>query len=318
MKSWRRAVPIAVAILVWAGACEAAEPKVEPKAEGKAPAEVEPKAYPPLVLTEGAAGQTVTVVAGRKIEIRLPANPTTGYLWDVAELTPGPVRQIGKAEYAPDKRPAGVVGSGGTAVFTLIGEAAGKANLRLEYKRPFEKDKPPAKTFAIGFDVKADPAPERAKELKADLDTFFLEVRYWGDQDKPFYNAIFQAGELMGEYPPYVEAARVSKEQAERILGVLAEDGFLALAERTPTAGMPTPAGPCYILTVREKGTGELWRNLGWDGAMLRRLDGLRKAVDGDAAKALDTLLGRMSGLRKAWAPDAAAPVEPAAKPKGP
>lgn len=306
MTSWLGAVPIAVAILGWAGACAAG---AEPKADAKEPAEVQAKAYPPLVLTEAAGGQTLTVVVGRKIEIRLAGNPTTGYSWAVAELTPGPVAQVGKVEYVPDKKPAGIVGAGGTNVLAFVGTAPGKANLKLEYRRPWEKDAAAAKTFQVGFDIKADPAPDRAKELRAGFDTFFLELRYWGEQDKPFYNVILQAGELQAEYPPFAEAARVSKEQAERILGVLAEDGFLALAEKTPTAGMPTPTGSCYILTVREKATGELWQDLGWGAAMLRRLDALRQATDGDAAKALDALLGRMSGLRKAWTPDAAAPA---------
>ena len=34
---------------------------------------------------------------------------------------------------------------------------------------------------------------------------------------------------------------------------------------------------------------------------MLKRLDGLRKVLDGDAAKGMDLLLGRLSGLRKQW-----------------
>jgi inhibitor of cysteine peptidase len=306
---------MAVVILAWSGAFAAA---AEPKADAKEPAEAQAKAYPPLVLTEAATGQTLTAVAGRKIEIRLAGNPTTGYSWAVAELTPGPVAQVGKVEYTADKKPAGIVGAGGTNVLVFVGVAPGKANLKLEYRRPWEKDAPAAKTFLVGFDIKADPAPDRAKELRGGLDTFFLELRYWGDQDKPFYNAILQVGELQGEYPPFVEAARVSKEQAAKIVDLLADDGFLAMAEKTPTAGMPTPTGPCYILTVREKATGEFWQSLGWDGAMLRRLDALRPAVDGDAAKSLDTLLGRMSGLRKAWTPDATAPASPAAKPKGP
>jgi inhibitor of cysteine peptidase len=192
-----------------ASAAKPAAP-ADPKAEPAEPAGDEVKGYPPLGLTQESAGKTLAVVAGRRIEIRLASNITTGYSWTVAELTPGPVKQIGKAEYVPHPRAAGMVGVGGTNVFTFVGTAVGKANLRLEYRRPWEKDTPAAKTFAIGLDVKPDPTPERARQLKAGVETFWLELRYWGDQDKPFYSAILQVGELQGEYPPFVEAARVT------------------------------------------------------------------------------------------------------------
>jgi inhibitor of cysteine peptidase len=307
------AMALAPALLPGVSSAAQAEPKGAAKAEpAKAePAEGEVKPWPALALSEEAAGQTLGVVAGRRIEIRLPGNITTGYSWVVGELTPGPVVEIGKARYVQEKRPEGIVGAGGTFIFAFVGTAPGKANLRLEYKRPWEKEKP-ARSFRVGFDVKADPTPERAKALKADLDTFWLELRYWGNQDKPFYNVILQTAELLNEYPPYVEASRFTKEDAAKVVDWLGEDGFLALSSHAPTAGLPAPPGPCYTLTVREKAAGEFYENLGWDLAMLGRLDGLRKVLSGDAAKALDTLVGRMSGYRKEWS-GAAAPREPKA-----
>jgi hypothetical protein len=49
--------------------------------------------------------------------------------------------------------------------------------------------------------------------------------------------------------------------------------------------------------------------NLGWGLPLLRRLDGLRKVLDGDAAKGMDTLLGRLSGLRAQWEKETIVPL---------
>jgi len=312
MSRWRAVVLVSLLVLVGVRAGGAAEQARE--------AEVKP--YPALVLTEESKGATITVVAGRRIEIRLAANITTGYSWVIGELTPGPIKPLGDPQYVPHKRAEGMVGVGGTAVFALVGTEPGKANLRLDYKRPWEKDQPAERTFAVAFDVKPDPTPERAKQLKANLAGFSLELQYYGDQDKPFYAVLLQAAELEKEYPPFTEAARVTEEEASRIVDHLATEGYLALALGTAAAGLPAPLGPCYTLTVRARPAGgqgpppEFREDLGWGPVMLGRLDGLRKVLDGQAAKAMDALLGRLSGYRKAWsgpsAPKAgAAPAPP-------
>ena len=45
---------------------------------------------------------------------------------------------------------------------------------------------------------------------------------------------------------------------------------------------------------------------------MLKRLDGLSKVLDGDAAKGMDFLLARLSGLRKQWEKDDVVEPKPA------
>ena len=264
------------------------------------------------------------VPAGRRIEIRLPSNITTGYSWVIGELTPGPIKPLGKVQYVPGKKAEGRIGVGGTSVLALVATEPGKANLRLEYRRPWEKDQRPERTFTVAFDVKPDPTPDRAGQLKAGLPSFFLELLYRGDQDKPFYAVVLQATELEKEYPPFTGTARVTEDEASRIVDCLAADGYLALAQGTAAAGLPVPLGPCYTLTVRANPAGpgrpapEFHEDLGWGLPMLRRLDGLRKVLDGDAAKAMDALLGRMSGFRKAWSGAPATGPVPAPGPAAP
>jgi predicted secreted protein len=38
-------------------------------------------------------------------------------------------------------------------VFRFTAEAAGKVDLELIYKRPFEKDKPPARTYKLAVEI---------------------------------------------------------------------------------------------------------------------------------------------------------------------
>jgi inhibitor of cysteine peptidase len=66
---------------------------------------------------------------------------------DTAQLAPQ-----GKPTVVPGKK--GVVGGKTTQVFAFKAAAAGTSNLELHYKRPFEKDKEPAKTFKVTVEVK--------------------------------------------------------------------------------------------------------------------------------------------------------------------
>jgi hypothetical protein len=73
--------------------------------------------------------------------------------------------------------------------------------------------------------------------------------------------------------------------------------GSLDRAHESNTKKMSQPS---YSLSVRA-GDLRLTENLGWGLDMLKWLDGLRKALEGDAAKAMDTLLGRLYGHRREW-----------------
>ena len=52
-----------------------------------------------------------------------------------------------KPEYVADQK--GKAGGGGTQIFTFTAEAAGEIEVERHYKRPFEKDKEPAKKFKV-------------------------------------------------------------------------------------------------------------------------------------------------------------------------
>ncbi|MGD0899574.1 MAG: hypothetical protein ABR915_17225 [Thermoguttaceae bacterium] len=143
-----------------------------------------------------------------------------------------------------------------------------------------------------------DLAQVRAKELKAGIKTFRLTLNYNGDEDKPFYRLILSVPPIgYDRNNPFYRLAQLSEEQASKIIDHLAQDGFLEkAADQRSKQKRPPPTMPGYTLTV-----GDFHQDLGWGLPMLKRLDGLRKVLDGDAAKGMDFLLGRLSGLRQQW-----------------
>lgn len=100
----------------------------------------------PRRLTQADDGQLVELRPGERLEVTLAGNPTTGYLWEVAEVDSAVLRLVGKVSYHQEG--AGI-GAGGVFTATLEAVAAGRTDLRLVYQRPFERDQPPAQAFAV-------------------------------------------------------------------------------------------------------------------------------------------------------------------------
>ncbi len=120
-----------------------------------------------LKLAEADAGRTVPAAMGDNITITLAGNITTGYSWSLAQIETNAqkpaVKPAGKIEYQqPPANGRPLLGAGGQFLARFTAAAEGKAVIRLEYKRPFEKDKPAAKTFTVTLEVKPNkPAPKK-------------------------------------------------------------------------------------------------------------------------------------------------------------
>jgi inhibitor of cysteine peptidase len=98
-------------------------------------------------LGEADDGSKQYVVQGDRIAVRLPSNVTTGYGWSVAQAAPG-VLQPGVEPKT--ERPAGAApGKGGFQTFEFPVVGTGQGWLQLVYRRPFEKDVAPAKSWSI-------------------------------------------------------------------------------------------------------------------------------------------------------------------------
>jgi len=102
-------------------------------------------------LREKDLGTTVKMSVGDVFEVVLKGNPTTGYIWCVASPDKGILKQIGETKFEPDRNARG---SGGNITLRFEAAKVGKISLRLIYHRPFEKNRPPIKTFEVKVTVK--------------------------------------------------------------------------------------------------------------------------------------------------------------------
>jgi inhibitor of cysteine peptidase len=98
-------------------------------------------------------GKTIKTATGKKIEISLKGNATTGFEWRMVELKSEVVKAEGKGVYVPEKNNPPRVGSGGIFVFKFTAAKPGKIALKFEYVRPWEKGRDPAQKFSVNLIV---------------------------------------------------------------------------------------------------------------------------------------------------------------------
>ncbi len=100
-----------------------------------------------LVLEEPDNGSDIFLAQGDMIAVKLPANPSTGYSWTIAANTPSVLQPAGDPRFEPPAR--AVPGAGGTQTFEFRVVGGGGAFLQLVYRRPFEKESPPARQWGV-------------------------------------------------------------------------------------------------------------------------------------------------------------------------
>jgi inhibitor of cysteine peptidase len=93
------------------------------------------------------SGTTVELAADQTLELRLEANPTTGYEWVVLESG---VVELVRQRHKPDSDAAG---SGGVTTLTFAPTGNGSADLTLGYMQPWEEDVPPIEIFTVTISV---------------------------------------------------------------------------------------------------------------------------------------------------------------------
>jgi inhibitor of cysteine peptidase len=97
-----------------------------------------------MTVTESQNGTTTTVTKDQTLEIRLPAQAGTGYSWALANPT-APLKLARSDTPSTADRPGGSQ----TQVFVLQPTNTGAGDVVINYSRPWEKDKPPARTFVL-------------------------------------------------------------------------------------------------------------------------------------------------------------------------
>lgn len=179
-----------------------------------------------------------------------------------------------------------------------------------------------AMASASGSSFAAEPdeiTAERIKMLRT-CESLTAAFRYFGDQDKPFYQITYHLGDFDAGAGgnSFDRVTKLEREAMLKLLDALAKDGFIAAARDITTKDIKPTIGYSLTLTATKVGAGEefkklgwqaikgnghveLYQPLGWDLKMIERLEGLRPALSGEAAKDMDFLLGRLTGLKREW-----------------
>lgn len=116
---------------------------------GQAPGTTERKPGPVTITTDDNGKEIVLPKNGRLL-VRLPSNPSTGYTW-VLNGDPSPLVLVATDYQRINEQPA--VGASQMQQLRFKASGSGTASLQLAYRRPWEKDVAPAKTFSVAVRV---------------------------------------------------------------------------------------------------------------------------------------------------------------------
>jgi len=103
-----------------------------------------------MKLSENDSGKTVEIRVGDELDVILPGNPTTGYVWEVSSLD-STVMRLDKSDFFANDN---AFGSGGIEIIKFQAIAAGTSVVRLIFHRSFEQNMPPLKTFEVTVIIK--------------------------------------------------------------------------------------------------------------------------------------------------------------------
>jgi predicted secreted protein len=104
-----------------------------------------------LIVTENNNGDTVQVVLGTILILKLEAIPGTGYGWYTNTAKSKYLIMIEEPIFLPKEIDSTntVIGSAAYEVFRFNAQEEGTEILKLYYMRRWEKNKPPLKSFSI-------------------------------------------------------------------------------------------------------------------------------------------------------------------------
>jgi inhibitor of cysteine peptidase len=98
------------------------------------------------VFTPADDGARAAVASGETFEVRLPAQPGTGYGWTVEELDGEVIALVDDRLIAAGEKE---LGAKEAHVFHFKARARGETRLRFDYRRPWEAEEPAAQSFTL-------------------------------------------------------------------------------------------------------------------------------------------------------------------------
>jgi len=115
-----------------------------------------PETVETITIDSAYNGQEIELSAGNMLSIVLDANPTTGFRWELTEISDASVLEVTGNSYEQGEQGTSnppVVGAGGQETWTFNALAAGTATLSMEYSRPWEGGEKAVETFEVTVNV---------------------------------------------------------------------------------------------------------------------------------------------------------------------
>ena len=107
---------------------------------------------PMVTVGEKDNGTTVDLTQDETLVVKLPGNPTTGYSWAVVG-DPSPLKLV-KSSTQRSAKSKTMAGAPSVQCFRFQANAAGIVSLTLNYRRPWEHEAPPAKTYTLRVQIR--------------------------------------------------------------------------------------------------------------------------------------------------------------------
>ncbi|HZP23656.1 MAG TPA: protease inhibitor I42 family protein [Terriglobales bacterium] len=105
-----------------------------------------------VVVTDADNGKDIDLTSGQTLEVKLKSTAGTGYSWTVTG-DPAPLK-LTKTYTQHNKSASARAGASQSTVFQLNATSAGLSTLTLVYRRSWEYNVPPAKTFSVRVNVR--------------------------------------------------------------------------------------------------------------------------------------------------------------------
>jgi predicted secreted protein len=106
-----------------------------------------------VIVTERQNGTTVELSLGQRLVVRLATRAGTGFSWAPVAPSSGVLR-LAKSE---TRRGPSIPGAAAAQIFTFVPVGPGSANVEFSYRRPWLKDRPPARSYKLRVVVRDAP-----------------------------------------------------------------------------------------------------------------------------------------------------------------
>jgi inhibitor of cysteine peptidase len=108
----------------------------------------------PVTLAAADSGRTVSAAVGQEIVLTLATTPGTGYSWMLTDSAAPMLRLVEGTAVTRDSAMEGRVGAPASATWRFRADTAGSGTVRLEYRRPWERDAPAARLYEVNVAVR--------------------------------------------------------------------------------------------------------------------------------------------------------------------